>query len=58
MFGNDIEAIEDGLFRIIDDSVFRNDLRGKGLERAKNFSWKKSADLTWKLLLEESGKTT
>ncbi|MBT6151538.1 MAG: glycosyltransferase family 4 protein [Chloroflexi bacterium] len=54
----DIEAIEDGLFRIIDDSVFRNDLRGKGLERAKNFSWKKSADLTWKLLLEESGKTT
>lgn len=48
----DIEAIAWGLKRLIEDNVLREELRRKGLERAKRFSWDKTAELTWKVLRE------
>ena len=48
----DIEAIAWGLKRLVEDSALREELRRKGLERAKRFSWDKTAELTWKVLQE------
>jgi glycosyltransferase involved in cell wall biosynthesis len=39
-----IENIAEGLFRVVSDEKIREALRQKGLERAKKFSWKKSAE--------------
>lgn len=48
----DVEAIADGLQRLVSDTALREDLRRKGLERAKLFSWEKTARETWKVLEE------
>ena len=48
----DVEAIAWGLKRLVEDSVLLEELRRKGLERANQFSWDKTADLTWKVLQE------
>jgi len=42
----DTKALSDALGRVIDDSELRKTLRAKGLERAKNFNWKTTAQLT------------
>ena len=52
----DVEAIAWGLKQLVEDSVLREELRRKGLERAKRFSWDKTADLTWKVLQEAAGE--
>lgn len=49
---HDVEAIADGLRRLVSDSSLRENLRSKGLERAKLFSWDKTAQETWKVLDE------
>ena len=36
------EDIADGLVRALDDETLRADLRAKGLERVKTFSWERS----------------
>jgi len=46
----DIEAIAWGLKSLIEDSQLRAQLRKKGLDRAKQFSWDKTAELTWKVI--------
>lgn len=46
----DVEAIGDGLIRLVDDSSLRGDLKVRGLDRAKQFSWDKTAEQTWKVL--------
>lgn len=46
----DVEAIGEALARVIDDSQLLSDLRDRGLERAKQFSWDKAADETWQIL--------
>jgi len=48
----DVEAIADGLHRLIEDSSLRAVLRQKGLERAGQFNWDKSAEQTWRVLEE------
>lgn len=48
----DVEAIADGLQRLVEDTTLRQELRQKGLERAKLFSWEKTARETWKVLEE------
>lgn len=48
----DIEAIADGLQRLIEDSSLRAVLREKGLERAGQFNWDKTAEQTWRVLAE------
>jgi glycosyltransferase involved in cell wall biosynthesis len=54
----DVDAIADGLLKLIEDSVLRSTLSYKGLERAKEFSWEKTAELTWKILKEAAEKNT
>ena len=48
----DIEAIAGGLHRLIEDSSLRAVLRERGLERAKQFDWDKTAEQTWQVLEE------
>ena len=43
---NDQNAIEEGLLKLLDDSVLRDKLKQRGLEHAKTFSWEKTAQLT------------
>ena len=47
-----MDAIADGLWRLVEDSTLRAELGRKGLERAKQFSWEKTAELTWQVLKE------
>ena len=42
----DTQALVKALMRVIDDSEYRATLRSKGLERAKQFNWKTTAQLT------------
>ncbi len=42
----DQNAIEEGLLKLLDDSVLRDKLKQRGLEHAKTFSWEKTAQLT------------
>jgi glycosyltransferase involved in cell wall biosynthesis len=51
----DIEAIGDGLIRLVEDSTLRQDLKLRGLARSKQFSWDKTAQQTWHVL-EEAAK--
>lgn len=42
----DTKALVDALTRVISDEAYRAALRAKGLERAKNFNWRTTAQLT------------
>jgi len=42
----DIPSIASGLAQMLDNSEFRTQLRVKGLERARAFNWKRTAELT------------
>ncbi|MGB9179639.1 MAG: hypothetical protein WCB68_10390, partial [Pyrinomonadaceae bacterium] len=45
----DVSAMTAALARIIDDAELRRALRVKGLERAKLFDWRKTAQMTLKI---------
>ncbi|HJB21667.1 MAG TPA: glycosyltransferase family 4 protein [Candidatus Fournierella merdavium] len=47
------ESITDGLLRALGDPRLAADLRRKGLENARRFSWQKSAELLEKIISEE-----
>jgi glycosyltransferase involved in cell wall biosynthesis len=40
----DVEGLKDGISKLISDSNLRNDLIKKGIDRAKLFEWKNTAD--------------
>jgi glycosyltransferase involved in cell wall biosynthesis len=46
----DIEAIEWSIKKMIGDSVVREELKYRGLERSKNFTWDHAALRTWEVL--------
>ncbi len=48
----DAESIAWGIRRVVEDNALREELRRKGIERAKQFSWDRTAELTWKVLQE------
>jgi glycosyltransferase involved in cell wall biosynthesis len=48
----DLDAIGDGLIRLVDDMTLRQNLRNRGLAQAKKFSWDKTAQETWEVLRE------
>ena len=48
----DEESIAAGLRQMLEDSGLREVCRQKGLERARQFSWDRTADLTWQVLQE------
>lgn len=45
----DVEEIEDALVRLARDQSLRDDLVKRGLERAKQFSWKNAVERTWRV---------
>jgi glycosyltransferase involved in cell wall biosynthesis len=47
-----VEAIAHGIRRLVEDSALREELKRKGLERAKQFTWERTAELTWTVLKE------
>lgn len=48
----DIDAIAEGIKRLIEDDNLRKELSQKGLARAKLFSWERTAEVTWSVLKE------
>jgi len=46
----DVDAIAAGIRCLIENSALRDDLRRKGLDRAKQFSWDETARRTWDVL--------
>ena len=48
----DREALREAIVRLIRDPQLRDDLRARGLERAKHFRWERSAQLMTELLAE------
>jgi glycosyltransferase involved in cell wall biosynthesis len=52
----DVEAIGDGLKRLIEDSGLRSRLSSLGLAQARRFNWDKTAGETWQVLQEAAGE--
>ncbi len=51
LFDADIpKSIEAALAQVLTDTIFREDLSRYGVERAKQFSWEKSARLAWQAM--------
>ncbi len=48
----DVDAIAEGIKRLIEDDNLRRELSQKGLARAKLFSWDRTAEVTWSVLKE------
>ncbi|HUM44909.1 MAG TPA: glycosyltransferase family 1 protein [Fervidobacterium sp.] len=46
----DIDAIAEGIKRLVEDDNLRRELSQKGLARAKLFHWDRTAELTWNVL--------
>jgi glycosyltransferase involved in cell wall biosynthesis len=40
-------SLRDGMLRLLDNKALRDELRAKGLKRAAQYSWKKTAELTY-----------
>jgi len=45
----DIKGIKNAILKILDDDILRADLKKKGLEQAKKFHWRKTAEKTLKV---------
>lgn len=51
-----VDAIAEGLRKLIGDSALRQTLRQKGLERSLKFGWDGIAERTWTVLREAAGE--
>jgi len=52
----DTEEIACAIQQLVEDDALRAELRRKGLERAKLFSWEKTVALTWQVIQEATGQ--
>ncbi|MGH7255735.1 MAG: glycosyltransferase family 4 protein, partial [Nitrospirales bacterium] len=52
----DANAMADAILRVVEDEAFRESLRAKGLERAKQFTWERTARETLALYREVCGE--
>jgi len=50
----DAESIADAIIRIASGDSLRGELRRRGLQRAKEFTWERTAEQTLRLLLEQA----
>jgi len=50
----DVQAIADGLAKLIDDGDLRDELAKRGRERAARFTWRLAAEKTWQVLTESA----
>lgn len=48
----DTDSVSEGLRRLTTEALLREQLRDAGLARARNFSWEKSVEATWKVYQE------
>jgi glycosyltransferase involved in cell wall biosynthesis len=53
----DVDAIVDGLRRVLTDPVLAADMSRKGIERAREFSWERSVAKTWAVYQTIAGKS-
>jgi len=51
-----VDQIAEGLLSLIQDETLRLELRRKGLDRAAQFSWDKTAQKTWEVLKEAASE--
>ncbi len=51
----DVESIINGIEKIITDDELRERFCSKGLQRASQFTWERTADRTWQVLQEYKG---
>jgi glycosyltransferase involved in cell wall biosynthesis len=47
-----VKSIAQGLYRLYKDEALRKDLSVRGLERAKTFTWERSAEILWNVYEE------
>jgi len=52
----DVDAIAYGLKLLVESDTLRGDLRRRGLERAREFTWERTASLTWRVLEEAAAE--
>ncbi|MCK5332529.1 glycosyltransferase family 4 protein [Candidatus Parcubacteria bacterium] len=48
----DVDGIKCAILKVLDDDILREEMKAKGLEQAKKFSWEKTAKETLKVLEE------
>jgi len=46
----DVDSIADGIRKLAESDSLRDDLRRRGLERVKQFTWERTAEATWRVL--------
>jgi glycosyltransferase involved in cell wall biosynthesis len=49
---NNIEEMKEKMVKILNDEKLSNEMIQKGLERAKSFSWQKTAEETLKIIIQ------
>jgi glycosyltransferase involved in cell wall biosynthesis len=54
----DVDAIVDGLRRVLTNPAMAAEMRRKGIERAREFSWEQSVAKTWAVYQTIGGKTS
>jgi glycosyltransferase involved in cell wall biosynthesis len=54
----DVDAIVEGLARVLTDPVLAADMSRKGIERAREFSWERSVAKTWAVYQTIAGKAS
>jgi glycosyltransferase involved in cell wall biosynthesis len=54
----DVDAIVDGLRRVLTDPVLAADMSRKGIDRAREFSWEQSVAKTWAVYQTIAGKAS
>ena len=52
----DIDGIKNTILKVLDDDKLREDIKKRGLEQARKFHWKKTAEETVKIYEEVGGK--
>jgi glycosyltransferase involved in cell wall biosynthesis len=51
----DLDAVQAAIHTVVDDSGLRATMRAQSLSQAKSFSWDRTADQTWRLLIDSAG---
>jgi len=46
------EDLAAAIVRIVEDNELRRELSRRGIERSRKFTWERTADLTWRALIE------
>jgi glycosyltransferase involved in cell wall biosynthesis len=50
----DVQSIADGIERLVESSSLQERLRVEGQERAKHFTWERTAEQTWRVLQSQA----